>query len=123
MKDEVKITVIATGFQNGQPMRNPVRANSAATAIQHERTVSAFIPSTPAAPVRQQPVVRQQVPPQTLSMMTTAASTTLRDPSPSALPREASTLEAVKQSISLNSDVEHDDLDVPAFIRKQRELS
>jgi cell division protein FtsZ len=123
MKDEVKITVIATGFQNGQPQRNPVRANAAATAIQQERTVSAFIPSTPAAPTKQQPVVRQQVAPQTMSMMTTAASTTLREPSPSGLPREASTLEAVKQSISLNGDLEHDDLDVPAFIRKQRELS
>ncbi len=123
MKDEVKITVIATGFQNGQPARNPVRANAAASAIQQERTVSAFIPSTPAAPAKPQPISRPQVTPQTMSMMTTSASTTLREPSPSALPREASTLEAVKQSISLASDVEHDDLDVPAFIRKQRELT
>jgi cell division protein FtsZ len=123
MKDEVKITVIATGFQNGQPARNPARANAAATAIQQERTVSAFIPTTPAAPTKPQPVVRPQVAPQTMSMMTTSASTTLREPSPSTLPREASTLEAVKQGISLNHDVEHDDLDVPAFIRKQRELS
>jgi cell division protein FtsZ len=119
MKDDVKITVIATGFQNGQPMRNPARVNTAATAIQQERTVSAFIPTTPAAATKPQPVVR----PQTMSMMTTAASTTLREPSPATLPREASTLEAVKQSINLNNDVEHDDLDVPAFIRKQRELS
>ena len=123
MKDEVKITVIATGFQNGQPARNPARANAAAAAIQQERTVSAFIPTTPAAPTKPQPVVRSQVAPQTMSMMTTSASTTLREPSPSTLPREASTLEAVKQGISLNHDVEHDDLDVPAFIRKQRELS
>jgi cell division protein FtsZ len=123
MKDEVKITVIATGFQSGQPMRNPARVNTAANAIQQERTVSAFIPSTPAAATRQQPVVRQQAAPQTLSMMSAPASTTLREPSPSSLPREASTLEAVKQSISLHGDVEHDDLDVPAFIRKQRELT
>jgi hypothetical protein len=36
------------------------------------------------------------------------------------MPREASTIEAVKQNIALHADVEHDDLDVPAFIRKQR---
>src|SRR3954452_7127629 len=51
MKDEVKITVIATGFQNGMPSRSThTRERSvtaAAAAIQQERAAGAFIPSTP----------------------------------------------------------------------------
>jgi cell division protein FtsZ len=122
MKDEVKITVIATGFQNGigrapQPRERVVTASAA--AIAQERTVSAFIPSTP-APVATATKSAPAARPQTMSMMTTASSTSLREVSPAPIPREASTIEAVKQNIALHADVEHDDLDVPAFIRKQR---
>jgi hypothetical protein len=45
----VKITVIATGFKAGEVQKFE-RVHSAAAAISHERTVSAFIPSTPAIP-------------------------------------------------------------------------
>jgi cell division protein FtsZ len=125
MKDEVKITVIATGFQNGMPARSSQprerSVTAAAAAIQHERAASAFIPSTPAsvapqAGTKSAPASR----PQTLSMMSTSSSTSLREVATSSVPREASTLDAVKQGISMLGEVEHDDLDVPAFIRKQR---
>jgi cell division protein FtsZ len=122
MKDEVKITVIATGFQNGMAghvshtRERSVNGTAAATMPQ-ERATSAFIPSTPAAvAAKPAPATR----PQTMSMMSTATSTALREVGPPPIPREASTIDAVKQGISLHAEIEHDDLDVPAFIRKQR---
>src|SRR5437867_452586 len=43
MKDEVKITVIATGFKTAASQRSERSVTSAAAAIEKERTVSAFI--------------------------------------------------------------------------------
>jgi cell division protein FtsZ len=123
MKDEVKITVIATGFKHDLPKRElPGReriVHAAQAAIAQERKVSAFIPNPPAAPARPQPQVRHQ--PQTMSMMTSGSSTPLRESATSTIPRETSTLEAVKQGITIAGEVEQDDLDVPAFIRKRGE--
>src|SRR5204863_3382433 len=48
MKDEVKITVIATGFKTDQPQRKERAVSAAATAISNARTVSAY--QTPQAP-------------------------------------------------------------------------
>src|SRR5207302_8229978 len=56
MKDEVKITVIATGFKTAQSQRNERGVTAAAAAIEKERTVAAFIPSAPSAPVRTTPM-------------------------------------------------------------------
>src|SRR3954466_7219817 len=47
MKDEVKITVIATGFKMAQAQKNERGMTAAAAAIDKERTVAAFIPSAP----------------------------------------------------------------------------
>src|SRR6059058_583034 len=49
MKDEVKITVIATGFKMAQSQKTERTMTSAAAAIEKERTVAAFIPSAPSA--------------------------------------------------------------------------
>src|SRR5213595_2541599 len=48
MKDDVKITVIATGFKTDQPQRKERAASSAHAAISSARTVSAY--QTPQAP-------------------------------------------------------------------------
>jgi hypothetical protein len=106
MKDEVKITVIATGFKADgiRSASERERVTGAAAAISTERAVSAFIPSVP------KPAFK----PQTMNMMTTATSTTLRDQAP---PREMATHEAVPHAQPLHDDVE--DLDVPAFIRRR----
>src|SRR3954451_7743929 len=44
MKDEVKITVIATGFKMAQSQKNERSMTAASAAIDKERTVAAFIP-------------------------------------------------------------------------------
>src|SRR5207244_12904433 len=45
MKDEVKITVIATGFKMAQSQKTEHGMGTAAAAIERERAVAAFIPS------------------------------------------------------------------------------
>ena len=125
MKDEVKITVIATGFKTADSLHQPQRTvgdknmviSSAAAAIAKERTVSAFVPTTPSgarhagmtnAPnVAPSPIVRPQM---------KTSSSTMSSPA-----REAATLASVRQNMAMNADVEQDDLDVPAFIRKRIE--
>src|SRR5437868_78536 len=57
MKDEVKITVIATGFKTAQSQKSERSVSSAAAAIGKERTVSAFIPTAPAPVLRSTPPI------------------------------------------------------------------
>jgi cell division protein FtsZ len=106
MKDEVKITVIATGFKT-EGIKSPVEREralgAAAAAISTERAASAFIPSVP----------KPSFKPQTINMMTSATSTALRDVAP---PRDAATHEAVRPAAIAD---EGEDLDVPAFIRRR----
>ncbi len=90
MKDEVKITVIATGFKTEHPQRRQGTVSPAAAAISKTRTSSAYVP--------------QSVAPRASS---------------GAPQRETPSLDAVRDSVSEN--VEHDDLDVPTFIRKRGE--
>src|SRR5579871_608561 len=47
MKDEVKITVIATGFRTDQPQRRERAVSAAAAAISNSRTVASYVPSRP----------------------------------------------------------------------------
>ena len=104
MKEELKITVIATGFKNDHPQRKDRGTNAAQTAISSARTVSAFQNGgTPTPAIRMNggngigthpaPVVR------------------------TAPARETPSLAAVTEAIK--TEIEHDDLDVPAFIRKR----
>jgi cell division protein FtsZ len=111
MKEEVKITVIATGFKNDHPQRKDRGASTAQMAVSSMRTGSYPPPQAATAPrisgvngisgangiraggLPQIPIVR-------------AAPT-----------RENPSLAAVTEAIK--TDVEADDLDVPAFIRKR----
>jgi cell division protein FtsZ len=97
MKDEVKITVIATGFKYTAKRDGVVSA--AAAAISTARTTSAYVPATTAAGVR-----------------TGSVATRGNGGVPA---RETPALDAVRDSVK--DTVEHDDLDVPTFIRRRGE--
>ena len=98
MKDEVKITVIATGFKS-MPQRTHAAVGTAAS-IANTRTASAFVPATPPRP---HPTYQAAAP-----------------PAPAPVRHEAQTLETVKSSVKGNYS--QDDLDVPAFLRKKGEM-
>jgi cell division protein FtsZ len=98
MKDEVKITVIATGFKYTAKRDGVVSA--AAAAISTARTSAAYAPATAAAGARAGTTVAPR------------GTTTLAA-------RETPALDAVRDSVKDN--VEHDDLDVPTFIRRRGE--
>jgi cell division protein FtsZ len=115
MKDEVKITVIATGFRGDNHVQRHERAVSAASAaISQARTASAYI--APRAEVRaaEPPpqvhveAARQEAPPPPISR-------------PAVPQRETASLADMKSTVKTN--YEEDDLDVPAFIRKRKESS
>ncbi len=101
MKDEVKITVIATGFKT--PERRERSMSAAAAAISQARSVSSFAASP--APVSAAPP-----PPE-------AAART----APAPPQHEATSLEEVRSAAK--GTYGDDDLDVPAFIRKRNETT
>jgi cell division protein FtsZ len=117
MKEEVKITVIATGFKTSASQRSERSMTNAAAAIEKERTVSSFIPSAPTPVIRSTPPISASA-----SRPSGTIGATTREPSAAAsISRDHATLSSVKQNIK--TDVEQDDLDVPAFIRKRGESS
>jgi cell division protein FtsZ len=107
MKDEVKITVIATGFKNDQPQRKERAVSAAQAAISSSRTASAY-------------QVQQSSPTAMRANGGTAAYAS--GPTRVAAPtRENPNLATMTQAIK--GAVEQDDLDVPAFIRKRGEVN
>jgi cell division protein FtsZ len=101
MKEEVKITVIATGFKNDLPQRKDRAVSSIQTAVSSARNGSAYHP----------PQVAVAAPRVVAAPIIRAAAPTRETPS------LATMTEAMK------STVEPDDLDVPAFIRKRGEVN
>jgi cell division protein FtsZ len=122
MKDDLKITVIATGFKNDVPARKDRTVNAAQAAISTARTASAYqVQATAAAPrvVNGSPVNGshgQHVPHVNHATHAAAAPTRVAMPT-----RESPNLATMTESI--RSAVEQDDLDVPAFIRKRGEIN
>jgi cell division protein FtsZ len=108
MKDEVKITVIATGFKNDQPQRKERAVSAAQAAISSSRTASAY-------------QVQQQPTPTTTRANGAAASYASGPTRVVAPTRENPNLATMTQAIK--GSVEQDDLDVPAFIRKRGEVN
>jgi cell division protein FtsZ len=117
MKDEVKITVIATGFRSEHGSRHD-RSHSV-TPITQPRiasyTSSARVPEivleeeVPEPEPEPQPEILSNPAPEPESPLTAS----------SAPPREYASLDEVKSSVKANFD--QDDLDVPAFLRKRAE--
>jgi cell division protein FtsZ len=105
MKDEVKITVIATGFKTDHLPKRERRESNAAAAIAQTRTAAAYTPPERPAP----PPPPVSAPPQAAAAPAAARA---------AAPRS---LDDVKSTVK--GSFEDDDLDVPAFIRKRQENS
>jgi cell division protein FtsZ len=101
MKEEVKITVIATGFKNDLPQRRDRGVSSIQAAMPSARTAVPYHP----------PQVAVAAPRAVAAPIMRAAAPTRETPS------LATMTEAIK------STVEPDDLDVPAFIRKRGEVN
>ena len=111
MKDEVKITVIATGFKSDAlPKREKVTA--AAAAIAQARQQSSYSPAPPRPAPPPAPPVAVATPTAVAPRATERTQTTIPH-------RETPSLETVKESVKGN--VEQDDLDIPAFLRKRGE--
>jgi cell division protein FtsZ len=104
MKEEVKITVIATGFKNDRPQRKDRGVSAVQAAISSARTVSAYQPPQVAQPHRTNGVNMSSL-------------QTRKEPPAREHPSLATVTEAIK------SNIEPDDLDVPAFIRKRAEAN
>ncbi|MGA9207606.1 MAG: cell division protein FtsZ [Terriglobales bacterium] len=96
MKDEVKITVIATGFKTDNPQRRDRTKDTAAIS-----STRGFVPSTP-------------TPPPSVTVATVAQD------------RAAAVAAAERDALSMLPEMppplEDEDLDVPAFIRKRGEI-
>ena len=99
MKDSVKITVIATGFKDGEGMRRRSEATHASFAA--SRDVEDF-PETASEP-------EPPAPPRVMEHAATEAVST-----------EPVSLDAMRTAMIAN--FEQEDLDVPAFLRKRGEV-
>jgi cell division protein FtsZ len=118
MKDDLKITVIATGFKNDVPARKDRTVNAAQAAISTARTASAYQVQASAAVPRV--VNGNQMNGSSVQHATHAAH--VGSPTRIVAPtRESPNLATMTESI--RSAVEQDDLDVPAFIRKRGEIN
>jgi cell division protein FtsZ len=123
MKDEVKITVIATGFQQLQRKENSVGA--AATAIQQSRTASVYTATAErnsaysVQEVSEPEAVPEEAPEQEWAPARAQAAPAAPAPSPAPAPAP-SRVESL-DAVSANTSYGDDDLDVPAFIRKRQE--
>jgi cell division protein FtsZ len=115
MKDDVKITVIATGFKNEHPHRRERTLGVAAAAISsavvvHERPA----PEPVATGTNGHAPVDEPVPePVGVAAAIAAPLRTLRGVAPV---RDSTSLDAVRNSVN---GIDGDDLDVPAFMRKR----
>ncbi|MFB3815238.1 MAG: cell division protein FtsZ [Terriglobales bacterium] len=108
MKDEVKITVIATGFKSVE--RRERSASAAAAAIHQTRTAAPCIASTERM---ERPHAEAEAP-----RPVVAPAPAPPKPQPPTPARGEITLDEVKSNTKAFGD---DDLDVPAFIRKRQE--
>jgi cell division protein FtsZ len=122
MKDDLKITVIATGFKNDVPARKDRTVNAAQAAISTARTASAYQVQAAAAVPRV--VNATHIPHVPHGSPITAHAATAHSAAPTRVvtpTRESPNLATMTESI--RTAVEQDDLDVPAFIRKRGEIN
>ena len=123
MKDDLKITVIATGFKNDVPARKDRTVNAAQAAISTARTASAYqVQAAASVPrvVNGSHVNGSSTNGSSVQHATHAAHAV--SPTRVVTPtRESPNLATMTESI--RTAVEQDDLDVPAFIRKRGEIN
>ena len=114
MKDEVKITVIATGFQ--QPVRRERSANAAANALQQSRTAAVY--ERPDPPVRP----RAEAPSYDAPLDEFESSARVIQSPAASEPAPMARIETPVHDLRnvTTNNYGDDDLDVPAFIRKRQ---
>ncbi|HEV7522789.1 MAG TPA: cell division protein FtsZ [Candidatus Angelobacter sp.] len=118
MKDDLKITVIATGFKNDVPARKDRTVNATQAAISTARTASAYqVQASPSTPR----VVNGSHGNGSHAQHAAHAAHAVAPTRVVAPTRESPNLATMTESI--RSAVEQDDLDVPAFIRKRGEIN
>jgi cell division protein FtsZ len=116
MKDDVKITVIATGFRPEAAPRRDRSVSAAAVAISQARSASAYAQPSAAPAIRRE---GHSAPPAAAAAETPEpASPPVRTPPPPPQ-RDSASINEVKSSVK--ASYQEDDLDVPAFIRKRNE--
>jgi cell division protein FtsZ len=127
MEDQVKITVIATGFKSDIPQRRERERTVSVTqqAIASARTASAYQAPQPPPPVAPRPNGSPTYGNGSASMSNGSNGHSNGNGSAARMvaapAREHPTLATVTESIK--TAVEADDLDVPAFIRKRGEIN
>jgi cell division protein FtsZ len=121
MKDDLKITVIATGFKNDVPARKDRTVNAAQAAISTARTASAYQVQQSATVPRVVNATHIPHVPHASQIAAHAASQATVPTRVMAPTRESPNLATMTESI--RTAVEQDDLDVPAFIRKRGEIN
>src|SRR4051812_39115840 len=117
MKDEVKITVIATGFKESGVRRHD-RVSAAAAAVSQSRTASSYVPpmiNLPPAVATAMP--RHEEPPRHADPPAPQPVERHVAPPPQ---RDHTSLDHVTSSVK--GTYEQDDLDVPAFLRKRGDV-
>jgi len=121
MKEDVKITVIATGFRTDQPQRRERTVSAAAAAIQQQRTASSYVSQEPRISRHERIEAPPQINPDPEEEERIVAPSAYQPPAyqpPPPPQRDNVALDSVKEKV--RGSFEDDDLDVPAFIRKQR---
>jgi cell division protein FtsZ len=127
MKDEVKITVIATGFKSEARQHSAQESQTAAAAIQQARQAHWTTPSEPKIADRADAVYEvraeamqlretHEAPPVEPSVPSAAET-----PTPGAPTRVWEAVQPTRPapSLELSSDDDTDELDVPAYLRKK----
>ena len=114
MKDDVKITVIATGFKSDQPFRRErntgIATSISGAAVVHEPPAPEPVPHQMDHPVHVEEPVPEPV------RVTAASPEAARAPRAAAPLHDPISLDAIRNSVS---GIDGDDLDVPAFLRKR----
>jgi cell division protein FtsZ len=132
MKDEVKITVIATGFRTDHAQRKPERVGAAAAALEQARTAQHYsatknAPAEPAIRQREdRPYETRRSEPEHAAKPAAAQHAAHEDfeegarllPSEPEQPRQPAREANLNRSVS--AEYSEDDLDVPAFLRKKK---
>jgi cell division protein FtsZ len=120
MKDEVKITVIATGFKSEHHIQRHERTvSAAAAAISQARTASVYVAPRP-EPRLAEPEPEPE-PVEVPKVRAAVATSVAVAPRVTASAREVTSIAEVKSAVK--TSYEEDDLDVPAFIRKRNETN
>ena len=152
MKDDIKITVIATGFRTDQPARKERTVSAAAAAIQNQRSTHFEPKASPAVTARHDPPPMAEPPPAPATTVQTTPKpepirhvpdhrnlepfeegarlvATESEPAPAPIAPPQAYAPPQRDNASLESvkntvkaDFQEDDLDVPAFIRKRNEV-